>query len=308
MISEQFWLDEALLFKNCRGQAQEERDFCRLTENIFGSVPFEMVSWIGIPVRSRNSLIGVLNAHAAQEDFFTPSMVELLQAFANQIAIVFENDRLYKKARALAAAGERNRLARELHDSVTQSLYSVRLYAEAVRSALTAGKIPAADKNLEQLISIARDGMSDLRLLIFELKPPVLEELGLLGAIQKRLEMVETRAGIQAEFNVEGEPELSQDFEIQIYWAVYEALSNVLKHAKAKHVFLNFSFSGGRSTVVIQDDGVGFDLEKFNLSQSSGLKNIIDRVDGLGGSIKIDSKPGGGTSIRIVLEDPAHYP
>ena len=307
MISEQFWQDEALLFKNCRGQAQEERDFFRLTENIFDSVPFEMVSWIGIPVRSRNSLIGVLSAHAAQEDFFTPAMAELMQAFANQIAIVFENNRLYKQARALAAAGERNRLARELHDSVTQSLYSVRLYAEAVRSALTAGKIPAADKNLDQLISIARDGMSDLRLLIFELKPPVLEELGLLGAIQKRLEMVETRAGIQAEFNVEGEPELPQDFEIQLYWAVYEALSNVLKHAKAKHVYLNFSFSAGRSTVVIQDDGVGFDLEKFNLSQSSGLKNIIDRVEDLGGSIKIDSKPGEGTSIRIVLKDPAHY-
>jgi PAS domain S-box-containing protein len=308
MISEHFWQDEALVFKNCRGQAQEERDFCRLTENIFGSVPFEMVSWIGIPVRSRNSLIGVLNAHAGQEDFFTPAMAELMQAFANQIAIVFENNRLYKQARALAAAGERNRLARELHDSVTQSLYSVRLYAEAVRSALTAGKIPAADKNLDQLISIAREGMSDLRLLIFDLKPPVLEELGLLGAIQKRLEMVETRAGIQAEFIVEGEPELPQDFEIQLYWAVYEALSNVLKHAKAKHVFLNFSFSAGRSIVIIQDDGVGFDLEKLNLSQSSGLKNIIDRVEDLGGSIKIDSKPGEGTSIRIVLVDPAHFP
>jgi PAS domain S-box-containing protein len=308
MISEQYWQDEALVFQNCRGHTQEECDFVRLTESLFGSIPFEMVSWIGIPVRSRNSMIGVLSAFAAQEAFFTPEIAELMQAFANQITIVFENNRLYKQARALAAAGERNRLARELHDSVTQSLYSVRLYAEAVRSALTAGMIPAANKNLDQLISIARDGMSDLRLLIFELKPQVLEELGLLGALKKRLEMVETRAGIQAEFKVEGELELSPDIEVQLYWVVYEALSNVLKHAKAKHVFLDFRFLDGRLIVVVQDDGVGFDLEKYNVSQSSGLKNIIDRIEGLGGSIKIDSRPGEGTSVKIVLENPDHFP
>jgi PAS domain S-box-containing protein len=307
MISQKFWQGEALIFNRMRGQAQEERDFFRLTENVLGSVPTEMRSWIGMPVRSRKSLIGVLSAYASQEDFFTPEMAELMQAFANQIAIVFENNRLYKQAQTLAAASERNRLARELHDSVTQALYSVRLYAEAVRSALSAGKIPAADKNLDQLIAIARDGMSDLRLLIFELKPPVLEELGLIGAIQKRLEMVENRVGIQAEFNVEGEPELHQDVEIQLYWVVYEALSNVLKHANAKHVFLNFSFTNGKTTVVLKDDGVGFDLVSFNLSQSSGLKNIIDRVEGLGGRIEIDSKPGKGTSIRIVLMDSAHF-
>jgi signal transduction histidine kinase len=120
--------------------------------------------------------------------------------------------------------------------------------------------------------------------------------------------MVETRAGIQAEFKVEGELELSPDIEVQLYWVVYEALSNVLKHAKAKHVFLDFRFLDGRLIVVVQDDGVGFDLEKYNVSQSSGLKNIIDRIEGLGGSIKIDSRPGEGTSVKIVLENPDHFP
>jgi PAS domain S-box-containing protein len=303
MISQRYWHGDVLIFNCIRGQAKEERDFCKLTEDIFGSVPSEMVSWIGIPVRSRNTLIGVLSAYAAQENFFTTEMAEFMQAFANQIAIVFENNRLYKQARALAAASERNRLARELHDSVTQSLYSVRLYAEAVRSALSAGKIPAADKNLDQLIAIARDGMSDLRLLIFELKPPVLEELGLIGAIQKRLDMVENRVGIQAEFNVEGEPDLPLDIEVQLYWVVYEALSNVLKHANAKHVYLKFAFSDGRTAIDIKDDGVGFDPEKINISHSSGLKNIIDRIEGLGGNLEITSSLGEGTSIRIVLED-----
>lgn len=303
MINQKYWQDEALVFNCIRGQAPEEREFFRLTESILGTVPSEMVSWIGMPVRSRNSLIGILSAHASQEDFFTPQMAELMQAFANQIAIVFENNRLYQQARKLAAADERDRLARELHDSVTQSLYSVRLYAEAVRSALAAGKIPAADKNLDQLISIARDGMGDLRLLIFELKPPVLEELGLVGALRKRLEMVESRAGIQSDFNVQGEPKLSQDIETQIYWIVYEALSNVLKHSHAKNISLRFDFSNGRSTVTLCDDGIGFDRSKLDISESSGLKNIIDRVENLGGIIHINSKPGEGTSIRIELED-----
>jgi PAS domain S-box-containing protein len=308
LVDERFWKNEALIFPDVRSEFMDACEFFSLTESIISVVPPEMVSWIGIPIKSRSALIGVLSAHAAQVDFFTTEIAEFMKAFANQIAIIFENNRLYRQAQALAAADERNRLARELHDSVTQSLYSIRLYAEAVRSALTADKIPSANKNLDQLIAIARDGMNDLRLLIFELKPPVLEELGLIGALKKRLEMVETRAGIQAEFNVEGEPDLPQDFEIQLYWVVYEALSNVLKHAKAKHVFLNFRFSNGKSSVIVQDDGVGFDLEKFKLSQSSGLKNIIDRVEGLGGSIKIDSKPGEGTTIRIVLENPVHFP
>jgi signal transduction histidine kinase len=242
-------------------------------------------------------------AYSAEEDFFTIEMTELMQAFANQIAIIFENNRLTKQAQSAAAATERDRLARELHDSVTQSLYSVRLYAEAVRSALNAGKLPAAQQNLDQLMSIAKDGMSNLRLLIFELRPPVLEELGLVGALEKRLEMVEKRAGIHTEFNVDGDPELSEDVETQLYWVLYEALSNVLKHAKAHHVSLNFDFSGERSMIILQDDGVGFDTTQLRNTQGGGLKNLIDRVESVGGEIDVNSKPGEGTFIKILLAD-----
>ena len=299
----QFMDGDSLIFPNIRGQAPQEREFFNLTEALFGSVPNEMISWIGIPINSRNSLIGVLSAHTAQEDYFTHEISELMQAFANQIALVFENNRLYAQAQLLATATERDRLARELHDSVTQSLYSVRLYAEAIRSALKSGKLLAAEKNLEQLTTIARDGMSNLRLLIFELRPPVLEELGLIGALQKRVEMVENRAGIQAELSVVGEPNLPQEVETQLYWVVYELLSNVLKHARAKHVSLRFEFSEIRTSIILHDDGVGFDPARLKHMMGRGLKNIIDRVEIIGGKIEIDSKPGEGTSIRIVFED-----
>jgi len=150
---------------------------------------------------------------------------------------------------------------------------------------------------------IARNGMSDLRLLIFELRPPILEELGLLNALKERLDMVENRVGLDSTLNVTGEPNLSQDIETQLYWVVYEALSNVLKHAKAKHVSVNFEFDEGRSTVFIQDDGVGFDPSGLKQHQVGGLKNLIDRVESIGGQMQIDSKIGEGTTIRIVLEN-----
>ena len=302
LIDMRFLHDEAIIFPNIREQSKEAQSFFNLTGSIFSSVPQEMVSWMGVPIKSRNTLIGVLSVHNAQVDFFTPEMAKLMQAFANQIAIIFENQQLYRQAQSLAAAGERDRLARELHDSVTQSLYSIRLYAEAVRSALKAGQLPLIEKNLDQLISIARDGMSGLRLLIYELQPPVLEELGLIGALQKRLEMVENRAGIHSELNVNGKPDLSSNIETQLYWIAYEALSNVLKHAKAKNVSLNFDFFDETTTVILQDDGVGFDPSKQRYSNGSGLKNIINRVESFGGKLRIDSKPGEGTLLRIDIQ------
>ena len=295
----QFWHGEILILPNIRMPSQQKHEFVRLTESLFRSVPIKMVAWIGIPIKSRNTMIGVLSAFAAQEDFFNPEIRELMQAFANQIAIIFENNRLFTQAQLVATATERDRLGRELHDSVTQSLYSVRLYAEAVRSAIQANKLQTAEKNLEQLTNIAKDGMSNLRLLIFELRPPVLEELGLVDALKKRLEMVENRAGIQTDFSISGDPDLSPDIETQLYWVVYEALSNVLKHAKAKHVSLHFEFSDGRSTVILQDDGIGFDTSKIDLTQSSGLRNVTDRIKTAGGEIQVISEPGEGTTLRI---------
>jgi PAS domain S-box-containing protein len=129
LIDMRFWHDGAIILPNIKGQSEEERDFFNLTRSILGSVPQEMISWMGVPIKSRNALIGVLSMHNSQADFFTPENAKLMQSFANQIAIILENNRLYSRAQSVAAAGERDRLARELHDSVTQSLYSIRLYA-----------------------------------------------------------------------------------------------------------------------------------------------------------------------------------
>ncbi len=98
-----------------------------------------------------------------------------------------------------------------------------------------------------EVLAIAREGMGDLRLLIFELRPPVLEDEGLIGALQVRLEAVESRAGCHTEFHVDGEPNLSPEEETELYWTVHEALNNVLKHARAKHVIVDLQFHNGTS-------------------------------------------------------------
>src|SRR5690606_19192045 len=122
---------------------------------------------------------------------------------------------------------ERQRLARELHDSVTQSLYSVTLYANAAALALAAGKGEAAAGYLAELQETAQEGMRDMRLLIFQLHPPVLEAEGLVAALQTRLAAVEERAGLQIQFRVEGERRLPIAIEEDLFWIAQEALSNV---------------------------------------------------------------------------------
>ncbi len=132
--------------------------------------------------------------------------------------------------------------------------------------------------------------MGGFRLLIFELRPPVLEEEGLIGALQVRLEAVKSRAGCQAGFNVEGEPHLSPEVETELYWAVHEALNNVLKHARAKHVYVDLQFHNGASKITIVDDGVGFNSTELDRISGIGIQNITERINRIGGSLKIKIK------------------
>ena len=164
----------------------------------------DLDSLLIIPLRLRGTIVGALDV-ANKPGGFTQHDVQLLSLFADGAALAIENTRLQQQAEQLAVVEERQRLARELHDSVTQALYSVTLYAEATRMAMSAGKQDVAAKNLTELHKLAREAMIDMRMLIFELHPPVLEKEGLVVALQARLAAVESRAGLQTAFSVEGE-------------------------------------------------------------------------------------------------------
>ena len=159
-------------------------------------------SLLAVPLQVEGTAIGALNV-ANKPGGFTEDDVRILGLLADVAAIAIENARLREKAERLAIVEERQWLARELHDSVTQAMYSVTLYAEAARMALAAGKQDVAAENLQELQAMAREALFDIRLLIFELHPPILEGQGLAAALRIRLAAVETARGI-ADRNARG--------------------------------------------------------------------------------------------------------
>jgi signal transduction histidine kinase len=144
---------------------------------------------------------------------FSDQDVQLLTSIGDQIGVAVENARLYEQAQQVAVVEERQRLARELHDSVTQALYGVTLYSEAAAGHLALGHMDRAAEHLQELQGTAQEALAEMRLLIFELRPPILEELGLVATLQARLKAVEGRAGLRTEFKTNLEERLPPDVE-----------------------------------------------------------------------------------------------
>jgi signal transduction histidine kinase len=198
---------------------------------------------------------------------------------------------------------ERHRLARELHDSVTQALYSVSLYADAASLAIGSGKGDVAAKHMGTLRSLAREAMLEMRLLIFELHPPTLENEGLAGAIGTRLATVEARAGLETEMTVAGKGDgLSAEIEGALYRFAQEALNNVIKHSKAHNVRVRIQFETSFVTLEVADDGIGFDQEEAAQTGGIGLRGMRERLERLGGRVVVRSAPGKGASLMAEVD------
>jgi signal transduction histidine kinase len=225
--------------------------------------------------------------------------VSLLAAIGQQVGVAVENARLYEQAEQSAAIAERNRLAHELHDSVTQSLYSVTLYAEAAARLLTAGKQSEAADHLRELRDTAQEALREMRLLIFELHPPALEKSGLAGALQARLDAVEGRGGMQTDLQIEGVEHLSPPVRAELYHVALEALNNALKHARARHVRVHVRFLDTATCLEVGDDGVGFEPSAAQGGGGLGLDGMKERAQRIGGKLQVESAPGQGTRVRI---------
>ena len=260
--------------------------------------PSDLTALLAVPLHVNGGVIGVLDV-VNKAGGFTEEDVPVMSVFANQAAMAIEHARLQQQAEQLAVLGERQRLARELHDSVTQSLYSVTLYANAAVLALAAGKHDVTAGYLQELQETAQEGMRDMRLLIFQLHPPVLETEGLVAALQARLAAVEGRAGLQTEFRVEGERRLPIAIESELYWIAQEALNNVRKHAAARHVTVHLHFTAATVCLEVLDDGVGFDPQAVPAERRGGLRTIAERTARVGGTLTYESTPGEGTRVMV---------
>ncbi|MBI5033955.1 MAG: PAS domain S-box protein [Chloroflexi bacterium] len=252
---------------------------------------------IAIPLMAKGRFVGSLNLSTNRLRTYPPEQIALLKTIGQQIGVAVENARLYERAEQSAQMAERSRLARELHDSVTQSLYSMTLYAEATARLLTAGQTEAAAGRLRDLRDTAQEALREMRLLIFELRPPALEH-GLVNALQTRLDSVELRGGVQAELHVDGEEHLSLVQQTELYNIALEALNNTLKHAQAHHVQVHLCFAETLVVMEINDDGVGFEPTIAQLG-GFGLSGMQERAERIRATLEIDSAVSKGTRVRV---------
>ncbi|MDX1414306.1 MAG: sensor histidine kinase [Candidatus Promineifilaceae bacterium] len=200
------------------------------------------------------------------------------------------------QAEELARMKERNRLARELHDSVAQTLYGLSIQAEVASRRLDGGKIEEAPSNLADIRQVAQQSLAETRLLIFELRPPILQEEGLAAALRTRLEAVEGRSGLHIRSELRS-GRLPPAVEGALYGIAIEALNNVVKHAQARDVQVALIQENGRVQLDIIDDGCVFTAEEQ--VGGSGLRNVRERAQGFDGRFTIHSMPGKGTTIHV---------
>ena len=209
------------------------------------------------------------------------------------------------KAEEVAVSQERSRLARELHDSVTQSLHSATLLAEAGQRVAGMGDIERARGYLIRLGEISQQALKEMRLLVYELRPLALSGIGLEAALQQRLDAVERRSGVEVELSVEEQPDLPARVEEELYRIAMEALNNALKHANPTKVkvALNTDKKGDIPciTLSIIDDGIGFDPDSGVGAGGLGLVSMRERIEKLGGDLTIISTPGEGTQVKACV-------
>ncbi|MCC6906102.1 MAG: GAF domain-containing sensor histidine kinase, partial [Anaerolineae bacterium] len=257
-------------------------------------------SWMSVPLISKGRLIGALTLECDQGPYVREEM-ELARAFADQAAAAIDNADLYQKAQELAAVQERQRLARDLHDSVTQDLYGVTMLAEAAARQLADGQVEPATDLLRELGQTALDALREMRLLIFELRPPVLEEVGLVGALQARLDAVEGRSGLETKLIVGAGLRLTSAVEEAFYRIALEALNNTLRHAHAHTIRIVLSQSDGTLSMVVADNGVGFHPDALPHGAGMGLRGMNERAESIGARIDVQRSADDWTLVVVSL-------
>jgi signal transduction histidine kinase len=283
------------------------------TEDIHGDPRFrgwwprqhpDMRSFLGVPIVAQKKIIGAFYLTEKEgAPAFDAADEEVIGLLAAHAAIAITNARLYEHSRELSILSERNRLALELHDVVSQKLFSLVLSAEAAIAQLD--RDPAAARaQVERLRDLGRESLEELRSLILGLRPPELERDGLEPTLRKEVEMLGRVHGVEIEFDSDGNGAPGDgdgERELAVVRIVHEALQNALRHAGAERIVVRI----GAGAVEITDDGVGFDPRQPELrSRHLGLTSMEERAREVGGQLEIRSERGRGTTVRLEVSTP----
>lgn len=272
-----------------------------------------LVTYIGAPVKSHGRVLAVLELASRVSRMVLPDEIRLLEVVCGQIAIGLENaqlvERLLEREMKLqqlslrilnAQEEERKRISRDLHDETAQSLTTLKLMIEMIRQAL-----PSDREDLrQQIVNVAETVnrmLQDIRRLIADLRPTVLDDFGLVPGLRGLVQEFEQRHGVRVELDtVHLRPRLPLGVETVLYRAVQEALTNVAKHARAETVNISLERTEERVVVVVQDDGIGFNNQRSPW-RGLGLLGLRERLAALGGSLWIETRRGGGTTLTISI-------
>ena len=256
-------------------------------------------SFISAPIFGRQGVLGLISFFSSKSTAFNHEELSLLTSVANHISIAVENNRLHQKADEAIVIEERQRLARELHDSISQLLYSQLLFSQASLKLVHSGDTDLLTSYLHRLSDVADQAFKEMRLMIYSLRPKVLESVGLSGALQHRLNTVEQRAGMETKFSVIGVDNLPSQVEDGLFRIAQEALNNALKHASATAITVRLEQDEPFIELEVSDNGIGFEREA--IVEGIGIASMQERAKQLGGDLIIASTPGMGTSIRVKI-------
>src|SRR5579859_4431170 len=264
----------------------------------------ELADILGMPIKDGDRVLGfIFAATHLVGGGFTERDEEVLALFAGHAAIALTNARLYERARQLSVLEERARLARDLHDAVSQKLFSIRVKAHAA-SVLASRNLPGGDTGraaaeMESVAVLAGDALAELRAVIDGLAPPEISEGGLAGSLRRYALLAGKAHGVRVRFVADDLPALGADREAALYRIAQEALHNALRHSGAAEVRVSVCAAPRRVTLEVSDQGNGFDPELA--AGGRGLPSLRERAAGAGASLVIRSAPGQGTTVRVVM-------
>jgi two-component system nitrate/nitrite sensor histidine kinase NarX len=256
---------------------------------------------VGIPLIAKDAVVGVLNLATREPRPLTSEACEMLSAIGRQVGVAVENARLYGHAEMVAAMAERNRLARELHDAVSQTLFTASLIAEVIPE-LWKTQPAEAERQLQMVRRLTRGAQAEMRSLLMELRPSALVEAELETLLGQLSRAVAGRANVEVDLDLAPMPWVTPDVKVALYRIAQEALNNVVKHANASRATISLhSVETGVQRVVnlaICDNGCGFDVAAAPRDHF-GLGTMRERAEGIGATLSIETAPGQGTCIVV---------
>jgi signal transduction histidine kinase len=254
---------------------------------------------IAVPLMVGTDLFGVIALYYREPRPFSNEDVSLAQSFGDQAALAIENARLREQMERSAATAERLRLARDLHDSVTQSLFAASLQAEA----LSRGLRPASGemrRSLSDVQRLTRGALAEMRTLLLEMRPAALEKSSLDVLLRHLVDATEARTRIPVKLSIAGLPSLPPDVTIALYRIAQEALNNVVRHSKARHAWVTLACTDRLVTLVAGDDGRGFDAAPVGPEQF-GLQFMRERADAVAATLSVSSARCHGTVVTVEM-------